>query len=304
MAPSERKRDEELRHAVETDDLGGLVIIWYRTAGGVAPLEARIQPGIVDDMPSLLSSLAAEIGWPAVTTSPTLGRKSEDTLAVWARVWQVREHADLRLVLYWDAQETLQGAAEWRTRDGHASPHSSLDALVTLLRRVAVHPQASASPHGLLLAGNRALEAGDYPTAIACYEAAARDLPRHTEAHRNLALALARVNRWDDAAAMMASAWKLAPRDAALEQEYLALVTDAGILAAQHGDLVQAAEHFLRIISHWPDEPTALANLGNIRLREHRLPEARAIFRRFLRHHPDHAAAKEIRLALETIGEE
>lgn len=304
MAPYERKREEELRQAAGSDDLGGLVIIWYRTAAGVASVDARIQPGIVDDLPSLLSSLAAEIAWPAVTGPPTLGRQAERALAVWARVWQVREHADLRLVLYWDEEETLHGGAAWRSSDGDERESASLSALVTLLNRVAVHPQASESPHGLLLAGNRALEAGDYSTALACYEAAVRDLPRHAEAHRNLALALAHVNRWDAATEMMAVAWQLAPRDIALEREYLALATDAGILAAKQGELALAAEHFLRILSHWPDEPTALANLGNIRLREHRLNEARAIFRRFLRHHPDHAAAKEIRLALDAIGEE
>ena len=86
--------------------------------------------------------------------------------------------------------------------------------------------------------------------------------------------------------------------------EYLALETDAGIAAAQQQDFARAATHFLRILSLQPDEPTALANLGNLRLREGRLPEARAIFLRFLRFHPTHPAAETIRLALMEMSPE
>ena len=306
ITPLERAREQELRATGETDDRGGRVVLWYCNAGGVAPVKARIQPGIADDLPALLSRLAVEIGWPGVMepAPPALHAHPDRALAVWARVWQVREHADLRLLLFWDERDMLQGAAEWRTPEGHAREHTSLSAIVTLLYRVAVHPQASASPHGLLLAGNRALEAGDYPAALACYEDAVRDLPRHAEGHRNLALALARLNRWEEAADIMDAAWQLAPRDAAMGQEYLALLTDAGILAAKNGAWKQAAEHFLRVLGHWPDEATALANLGNIRLREQRLPEARAIFRRFLRLHPEHGAAREVRQALQRIERE
>ena len=304
IAPQERARVQALRRLTDREDAGGLVVIWYRTAGGVAPSRWQIQPGVADDLPSLLSILAAEIGWPGAPAPPDpAGYAPDHALAVWARVWQVRDAAELRVFLRWDAEGAFHGEAVLAPLAGEATPLLSGAALRALLAKVAVNPRASESPHGLLLAGNRAMEAGDYAAARACYARAVADLPRHPEAHRNLALALARLGEWQPAAAVMRQAWALAPADPVIEQEYLALETDAGIQAARQGDQTAAAAHFLRILEHWPEEPTALVNLGNIRLREGRRQEARAIFQRFLRLHPEHAAASEVRLALAAMGE-
>jgi hypothetical protein len=305
VAPLDRARDQLLQRGQEPTDLGGDVIIWYRTAGGVAKSRIAIQPGVADDLPALLSALALEIAWPgtaAVADPAPSGYHAERAVAVWARVWQVRPHADLRVTLHWDAEGVFQADACLRTVEGVEQPlHPPVD-IPAHLRQRATRPRVSESPHGLLLAGNRAMEAEDYPTARACYVSATRDLPRHPEAHRNLALALARLGDWEGAAGAMREAQALAPEDQLLGQEYLALETDAGILAAQAGELERAAEHFLRVLSFLPHEPTALVNLGNIRLREGRTREAKAAFQRFLRLHPTHAAAKEIQLALEALS--
>ncbi|HEY3378504.1 MAG TPA: tetratricopeptide repeat protein, partial [Armatimonadota bacterium] len=264
-----------------------------------------IQPGVADDLPSLLSTIAGQIGWPGVVTrgdAPPMAASA--VIALWASVWQVRERADLRLVLHWDTQGRLHGEVEYRALDGTVHAPCTLSALVSKLHHLAAHPHASTSPHGLVVVGNRAMEAEDFAAARASYARAVEDLPRHPEAHRNLALALARLGLWEEAVTGMQRAWELAPGDEAVAQEYLAIVTRAGVAAVQAGNTVSAATHFLDILRVWPDEATALANLGNLRVREGRRREARAIFRRFLRRHPQHAVAKEIRLALDALEEE
>jgi len=301
VAERDRARDAELRKFNDPTDSGGVVLVWDGVGGHARPRLLKVQPGVADDLLSLVSSLAAEIGWPGV---PAVAEHASRVLAVWARVWQVRDAMDLRVVLHWDAGGQLHAVAGLRAPDGTEKPLLDTAGMVELLDHTAAEPQSSASPHGLLLAGNRALEAGEFAAAREDYLRALRDLPRHPEAHRNLALALARLGEWEAAAKSMREAWELSPDDYGLRAEYLATESDAGVEAVRQGNLACAAEHFLRILEHWPDEPTALANLGNIRLREGRLPEARAIYRRFLRHHPDHPAAPKIQLALAELGED
>lgn len=303
VAPHERTRARAVQRAAVRDDLGGAGAIWYRTAAGVAPYRLGILPGVADDLPSLLSTLSVEVAWPGAPPPAAASMPPDRAVAVWIRVWQVRDGGDLRVFLYWDAGEAFHAAVELETPGETPRPVLDGPGTIALLDRVAVRPQASESPHGLLLAGNRSMETGGFATARALYERAARDLPRHPEVHRNLALALARLDEWEAAAACMRNARALAPADLALEQDFLALETDAGIHAVEAGKSEQAAAHFLRILQQWPDEPTALVNLGNLRLREGRVPEARAIFRRFLRLHPGHAAAAKVRLALQQLGE-
>ncbi|MHB9131731.1 MAG: tetratricopeptide repeat protein [Armatimonadota bacterium] len=305
-APLDRARGKTLRHG-ETTDIGGTVAIWY-TGKTTTPHEQvlTIQPGVADDLPSLLSALAIETGWPGITISPAINPRAfppEQAVAAWARVWQPRENADLRVIFWWNPQGDFAGNAELRFPDNTTRPLLDARQLAEQLDRFAAQPQTSESPHGLLVAGNRAMDAGAYAAARALYLRAVSDLPHHPEAHRNLALALARLGEWEAASEAMRQAQTLAPTDVVLSQEYLALETDAGIQAVQHGNLACAAEHFLRILANRPLEPTALVNLGNIRLREGRLPEAKAIFHRFLREHPQHAVAEKVRLALLELGD-
>ncbi len=295
LAGLDRDREAELRQIADPTDAGGRAVLWH--LANSAPSTLRIQPGVADDLPALLSSLAPEIAWPG---APALAGKT--VVAVWARVWQVRERADLRVTLHWNTEGHFAAQAELRAPDGAITPLLNTTSFVALLDRVAATPHSSTAPHALVLAGNRAMQAGDFAAARDLYRRAITDLPRHPQAHRNLALALARLGEWEAAAAIMQQALALASHDPGLSEEYLALETDAGIDAARHDDLERAAGHFLRILTLWPDEPTALANLGNIRLRERRSPEARAIYRRFLRHHPHHPVADKIRLALQELG--
>lgn len=299
VTPLDRAREAVLRRVDDPTDLGGIAVVWRRVDGDrPIPVNLAIQPGIADDLPSLLSALAPEVDWPGVGAM-----YSGDAVGVWARVWQVREHADLRLVFHWDAVGAFTGEVALLSPAGTPVPVEGTEELVARLDVLAVAPQASATPHATLLAGNRAMDAGDYVRARDAYQQAIDALPRHSLARRNYALALALLGEWDAAAATMAEAWALAPDDEELRQEYLAVETDAGIAAVQRNDDVRAAEHFLHILRHWPDEPTALANLGNLRLREGRVQEARAIFRRFLKFHPHHASTPTIRLALDELGE-
>ena len=294
----DRERDKSLVRLDDPVDSDGIVVIWYRRPQ--ARRVAHIQPGIADDLPSLLSSLAAEIAWPGVPGSaPTVSADAADrAAAVWARSWQVRDGMDLRINLYWDHAEQFHGEASLRGRDGSVKPLLHTADLVEMLDRLAVRPETSQSPHGCLVAGNRAIQEEDYQAARAYYLRAVNDLPNHPEAHRNLALVLARLEQWEAAAQTMGTALDLAPADPMLRAEYLALETDAGIKAVERDDLERASRHFLRILDRWPDEPTALANLGNLRRREGRTREARAIYQRYLRFHPDHPGAETIRRAL------
>ncbi len=300
VARHDRARTAALRRRADLTDAGGIVVLWCRDAlHRIGERTLLIQPGVADDLPSLLSSLAAELAWPGAPAEPD----ATCAVAAWARAWQVREDADLRLALWWDHAGAFHALAELVRHDGSSRPVAAEAEVVARLDRLAIAPESSTSPHGWLLAGNRAMQAADYAAARAAYARALVDLPRHPEVHRNLALALARLGEWDAAAQAMRAAYALAPDDAELRAAYLAIETDAGIAAVQHDDLTGAAEHFLHLLARWPDEPTALANLGNLRRREHRLPEARAIYRRFLAHHPDHPAADTIREALASIEE-
>jgi tetratricopeptide (TPR) repeat protein len=311
VRPLDKSRAHSLKEQRQLTDLGGLLVLWYRgKAGKLSSGKLAIQPGVADDLPSLLSALAAEIAWEsahacALPPSSAAERRvtPRDAVAAWVRVWQVRDKADLRIFLYWDAVGQFAGQAELYPPTGE--PRGLLDTptLTEALDRYTVDPQTSASPHGLLLAGNRALEAEQIAEARNLYEQAVSELPRHPEAHRNLALALARQGEWEAASGAMRAAWELAPRDPELGKEYLALETDAGVNAVERNDLDAAAEHFLRILAIWPEEPTALANLGNIRLRQERTDEARAIFRRYLRLHPRHPGAQTIQLTLKQLEE-
>jgi len=306
VARLDRQRETILRRLPDPTDSGGGAQIWYRVSPGkLITGTLAIQPGIADDLPSLLSSFAAEIAWPGVpsASNDSAQAAAQQAVAVWTRVWQVPDNADLRILLWWDIAGQFHGSADLCPRTGERRALMSTDELAVLLDRVAVQPVSSTSPHGLVVAGNRAVNANDFTTARDCYERALPHLPHHLELHHNLALALAHLGEWDAGAAMMRQAMALAPQLPAIKMEYLALETDAGIHAVQENDLARAAEHFLRILNLQPDEPTALANLGNLRLREHRYPEARAIFQRFLRFHPDHPAASKIRLALDEIGD-
>jgi len=297
VAPLDRAREKALRRVEARDSLGGVAVVWYRRADALVSDKLAIQPGVADDPPSLLTALSGEIGWPGAV--PAEGKYPPDTaVAAWARVWQVCDGADLRVLLWWDAEGAFHGEAALLPLEGEPRPLLAAEALARQLDDVARAPRGSASPHGLLLAGNAAMREEDYARARDAYARAAEALPTHLEAHRNLALAHARLGEWEAASVAMRTALALGGADPALAGEFLALETDAGVAAVQQGNLEHAAAHFLRILERWPDEPTTLANLGNLRLREGRSNEARAIFRRFLKHHPDHPAAEKIRLAL------
>jgi len=300
--PLLRSRAQALRHAEDRTNLGGTACLWRRREdGALRATQLLIQPGMADDLPSFLSALALELNWPGAALEQTTDPQAP--LAFWAGIWQLREQADLYIQGCWDRNGLFHAEATLQPVDGAADTILETDALTAALTQHATAPVASRSPHGLLLAANTEMQAGNYTQARALYADARQDLPTHSEAHRNLALALARLNEWASAAEMMRRALELNPHDAQLAQEYLALETDAGVRAMQQGDGECAAVHFLRILEHWPDEPTALANLGNIRLRDGRLPEARAIFRRLLRRHPEHPIADQIRQVLKKMDE-
>ncbi len=306
MRPLAQSREQTIAQAADVMNLGGTVVLWRGTTHPSQDTLA-VQPGVADDLPSLLSSLAAEIDWPGLPAeeSPHTVQKRHAVVGVWAGVWQVRAHADLRLTLFWDDAGEFHGVAALASPDGELRTLEDTAGLATLLDEVARAPRSSASPHGLLVAGNRHYQSGEYADAVQSYRRALEDLPRHAEGHRNLALALARLEQWEDASAAMAQARALAPEDAAIAHEYLALETDAGIRAVQSDDFEAAAEHFLRVLELQPDEPTALANLGNVRMRQGQHSAAIAIFRRVVRRHPSHPGMDKIRLALtELTGED
>ncbi len=294
-ATAERQRAGLLRRTRVRTDIGGVARLWRRTG---APTQVLIQPGMADDLPALLSALAVELAWPGAAATG-----HADIVAVWACAWQVREDADLRLACGWNPAGAFQGAAWLQPVEGPTRPLLADGALVAALDTYAAAPVHSASPHGQLLDANAAMQAGEYAAARDLYLHAVEALPDHPQARHNLAIALARLGAWEEAAAAMLRARELAPRDAQLGMEYLALETDAGVQAVQEDALERAAGHFLRVLALWPEEPTALANLGNIRLREGRGAEARAIFRRFLRRYPDHPIAERLTQALHDIGE-
>ena len=176
--------------------------------------------------------------------------------------------------------------------------------------------------------GNALMQVQRMAEAVACYEQALRLKPG-ADVHYDLGVALAGLDRCDEAAAHLRTALALAPdlpkahyqlarlaelagRPADAEREYqetLRLAPDhaqahanLGLLLAQSGRLAPAAEHFRIVILLQPGDADAHANLGNVLLLQGRAREAIVQYEEALRLRPDDLRTREnLELARESL---
>jgi tetratricopeptide (TPR) repeat protein len=176
--------------------------------------------------------------------------------------------------------------------------------------------------------GNALMQVRRAAEAVACYEQALRIKPG-ADVHYDLGVALAELDRRDEAAAHLRTALTLAPdlpgahyqlarlaelagRPADAEREYLETLRLApdhapahaklGLLLAQSGRLAPAAEHFRAVIRLQPGDADAHANLGNVLLLQGQAREALAQYQEALRLRPDDPRTRDnLELARESL---
>ncbi len=176
--------------------------------------------------------------------------------------------------------------------------------------------------------GNALMQVRQAAEAVARYEQALRLKPG-ADVHYDLGVALAELDRRDEAAAHLRAALALAPdlprahyqlarlaelagRPADAEREYLETLRLApdhalahaklGLLLAQSGRLAPAAEHFRIVIHLLPGDADAHANLGNVLLLQGQAREALAHYEEALRLRPDDPRTREnLELARESL---
>jgi tetratricopeptide (TPR) repeat protein len=176
--------------------------------------------------------------------------------------------------------------------------------------------------------GNALMQVPRTAEAVACYEQALRLKPG-ADVHYDLGVALAGLDRRDEAAAHLRTALALAPdlprahyqlarlaelagRPADAEREYLETLRLApdhalaharlGLLLAQSGRLAPAAEHFRIVVHLQPGDADAHANLGNVLLLQGQAREALAQYQEALRLRPDDPRTREnLELARESL---
>ncbi|MCB9897459.1 MAG: tetratricopeptide repeat protein [Planctomycetes bacterium] len=166
--------------------------------------------------------------------------------------------------------------------------------------------------------GNFHLGREEWDDAIAAYEQALVVDPGYTEAHQNLAAALLRVGRPQDALAHVAEAERLGgvtarsafTRGAALgelqrDDESRAALEEClrldpsqadahnllGLAALRDGRLAEAETHLLAARDAAPDEARPRYNLGRLRELQERDGDAEALYREALAREPDYVPA-------------
>ena len=203
---------------------------------------------------------------------------------------------------------------------GHAA--EAITQFETAVRLAPDHADA------LVNLGNALMQVQRTAEAVACYEQALRLKPG-ADVHYDLGVALAGLDRRDEAAAHLRTALALDPdlpkahyqlarlaeqagRPADAEREYqetLRLAPDhapahaqLGLLLAQSGRLAPAAEHFRTVVQLQPGDADAHANLGNVLLLQGRVRDALAQYEEALRLRPDDPRTREnLELARESL---
>jgi tetratricopeptide (TPR) repeat protein len=145
-----------------------------------------------------------------------------------------------------------------------------------------------------LALGNALVQAGRAAEALSHFETSL-ELKPAADAHYNLAVVLAGLDRGAEAEKHLRQALRLDPG-------LLPARRRLGMVLAQSGRLEEAAGEFSMIVAALPADADAHANLGNVRLMQGRAREAIAGYETALRLRPGDARTEEnLRLARESL---
>jgi tetratricopeptide (TPR) repeat protein len=115
------------------------------------------------------------------------------------------------------------------------------------------------------------LQEGDVAAAISLYRDAAANLPGDAQAYYRLAMALDRVEAWQDEKAALEKAVDL-------QHGFAAAQNQLGYVAARAGDTAQAETYFRQAVVSAPQFAEAESNLGSLLASENRNAEAEQHF--------------------------
>jgi len=164
-------------------------------------------------------------------------------------------------------------------------------------------------------AGEEAMRSRDHKNAVRLFRKALELNPTHGPVHNNLAIALMRLRRFDEAAVHLRQAVRYDPGNAQAQLNMGSILMGRG----QHGEATAYLREAVRLqprylkaqvtlarnlvhqgspdegITHYeaalrlrPDDPTILAESAEALLEAGRVPDAVARYRRLLARHPDH----------------
>jgi len=153
-------------------------------------------------------------------------------------------------------------------------------------------------PHGRarFALANELITAGEHPQALAQLQLAVQDYP---PAHYGLATEMALSGRMDDAVKEAREFIRLVPGSPGVN----AARDLMGRALALQGHYETAAEQFLLLEKALPGQPGPLASLGDVRLRQRRLPESIASYQAALKLRPgDPAILGDLGLAFAAAG--
>jgi Flp pilus assembly protein TadD len=129
--------------------------------------------------------------------------------------------------------------------------------------------------------GNELLELGDVNEAIASYEEAMRLTPEDENVHFNLAVALVRANRLEDAEQFYRSGLEIF-------EDYPEIHNNLGNLLVRLNRLDEAEEHLREAIRLWPEYAKAHNNLGTALGHQGNQEESLSHFQEAVKHEPDY----------------
>jgi tetratricopeptide (TPR) repeat protein len=125
---------------------------------------------------------------------------------------------------------------------------------------------------------------GKLDEAVAQYREALEIQPRYAETRYNLGIALSRQGKLDEAIAQYRAALEIAPAKTEARN-------NLGNALARQGSYPAAIVEYQKVLELDPDFADARYNLGNVFLKQHKLDEAIAQYRKTLEITPENAAA-------------
>jgi Tfp pilus assembly protein PilF len=137
----------------------------------------------------------------------------------------------------------------------------------------------------LVTEGNELLAQGNYPAAVQQYQQAVAISPEEEDLHYNLAIALAKLGKTEDAKKHYEEALRIFP-------DYAEAHNNLGNLLMNEGKLEEATAHFREAIKGIPENASFHNNLGTAFARQGNVAEAMGRFEEAVKLSPTYVEAR------------